>query len=219
MPHTPYTCSLFILFIVWQTQLEYRNGIAIPTEKKIKNFGKTLNVTRRNHRVSNLYYSTEPSRKEPPEGKWDVDIIKIKDRLALCFGTTMADLSRATDYSKLAECRIEKEKIGWYKMVNNLPELAKYVDRCIANRELFDFQEDEEEEVEAEPEQPTVVDSEDDGDGGGAPRRHNGDDSSSDDDVPLRSKAGAKSSNKKSRSKSRSKTPGLCLVPPHLTVH
>lgn len=181
-------------------------------------FGRALNVLRRNHRKCTEYYDTGQSqRKDPRQGKWELDILKIKEKLDESFGSNLAAIRRATTYSKLAECEVVKSNIGWMKMIDYIPQLREYVDNALATGELYEFGEDDAEPAPTEPEAHTQrqdldADSDDGDDGDGDGGDDSGGDSDHDQDETLAARAHTLSTKNKKDKEGARNTEGLTLT-------
>ena len=168
-----------------------RQGVRIPTEKRIKEYSANLNVTRRNHGIAQEFYGVHSSSKEDPEDKWVPDIEKIKELFEECFGTTMADLRRETTYSKLAQCDIQEDEIGWVKMMNYRPKLNDYIEDALITKELYENPDPSEPGQDAAdaPESHSRDNPDDSSDHADSDRgqgaHDDSDTGSSDDDIPL----------------------------------
>ena len=103
----------------------------------------------------------------------------------------MADLKKETTWSKLAQCDIREDEIGWVKMMNYRPKLKDYIEEALITKELYENPDPSEVQADAAdaPEsysRDNADDSSDHADSDGGQGAHDdSDNSSSDDDIPL----------------------------------
>ena len=120
-----------------QANREYRQGVRRGSEANLNKFSTNLNVLRANHRNSIELHGLEYDHNARlPDYTYTID--KIVALFIQCFGSTKEEHLREETFSRLAQCNIDINSIGWVQMLASREALKQYVNRVIDKGELYE---------------------------------------------------------------------------------
>ena len=101
-----------------QTNAQYERGLPKhPTDSELSAFGSHLNVFRRNHEQLQDEYGSNYGREICLD--FTEDIIMVRDYLLEKLGRSDAACRRHTTWSEMAERDLDREQVGFHKMLES----------------------------------------------------------------------------------------------------
>jgi len=126
-----------LMYTSTQVNREYRQGVRRGTEHNLQKFSTNLNVLRANHRNSIELHGLEYDHNARlPDYTYTID--KIVALFIQCFGSTKEEHLREETFSRLAQCNIDINSIGWVQMLDSREKLKDYVKDVIAKGDLYE---------------------------------------------------------------------------------
>ena len=126
-----------LMYAPTQVNREYRQGVRRGTEDNLHKFSTNLNALRANHRNSIELHGLEYDHNASlPDYTYTID--KIVALFTDCFGNMKEAHLREETFSRLAQCNIEINSIGWVQMLASREALKQYVKGVIDKGELYE---------------------------------------------------------------------------------
>ena len=143
-----------------------RRGVKHVTEANIKAYARKFNVLKTNH-LNLVHQSGDKKYRENniPDHRENINL--LIDFFDTKFGSSKAQVIRATQHSAMAGGKLVPEDVSWRQMVGSRPGLRKYIKDCLETGELYNDPSDFEELHEDDDLVVSDDDSGDDDDDGG----------------------------------------------------